>query len=197
MSLFPAYSVADHHSFQIFLYIRLTFLRKNSKFPQAATIAASAAAPAAVKAEPKVPDYFGDKLKDSLAYTAGLGTIMALGKTAPDHAFTQMMTTFGLAGLTGYHTVWGVAPALHSPLMSVTNAISGLTAAGGLCVMGGGFFPHSTAHTLAAVATLISSVNIAGGFIITQRMLDMFKRPTDPPEYNYLYAVPAGVAICK
>jgi len=161
----------------------------------AATIAASAAAPAAVKAEPKVPDYFGDKLKDSLAYTAGLGTIMALGKTAPDHAFTQMMTTFGLAGLTGYHTVWGVAPALHSPLMSVTNAISGLTAAGGLCVMGGGFFPHSTAHTLAAVATLISSVNIAGGFIITQRMLDMFKRPTDPPEYNYLYAVPAGVAI--
>jgi len=162
----------------------------------AATTAASAAAPAAaVKVEPKAPDYFGTTLKDSLAYTAGLGTIMALGKSAPDHAFTQMMTTFGLAGLTGYHTVWGVAPALHSPLMSVTNAISGLTAAGGLCVMGGGLMPHSTAQALAAIATLISSVNIAGGFIITQRMLDMFKRPTDPPEYNYLYGIPAVVAI--
>ena len=166
---------------------------------QAATTAASAApaAAAAVKAEPKVPDYFGNTLKDSLAYTAGLGTIMALGKSAPDHAFTQMMTTFGLAGLTGYHTVWGVAPALHSPLMSVTNAISGLTAAGGLCVMGGGLMPHTTAQALAAIATLISSVNIAGGFIITQRMLDMFKRPTDPPEYNYLYGIPAVVAIGK
>lgn len=161
----------------------------------AAAAAAAAAAPAAVKAEPKVPDYFGNTLKDSLAYTAGFGTVMALGKTAPDHAFTQMMTTVGLAGLTGYHTVWGVAPALHSPLMSVTNAISGLTAAGGLCVMGGGLLPHTTAHALAAVATLISSVNIAGGFIITQRMLDMFKRPTDPPEYNYLYGIPALTAI--
>lgn len=49
-----------------------------------------------------------------------------------------MMTTFGLAGIVGYHTVWGVTPALHSPLMSVTNAISGITAVGGLWLMGGG-----------------------------------------------------------
>jgi len=163
--------------------------------PSMAAATAASAAPVAAKAAPKEPDYFKDTLKDSLGYTAGLGTVMALGHSAPDHAFTQMMTTFGLAGLTGYHTVWGVAPALHSPLMSVTNAISGLTAAGGLCVMGGGMFPTNTAQSLAAFATLISSVNIAGGFIITQRMLDMFKRPTDPPEYKYLYGIPALVAV--
>ena len=56
---------------------------------------------------------------------AGLSTCLALGIVAPNAAFTQMVTTFGLAGIVGYHTVWGVTPALHSPLMSVTNAISG------------------------------------------------------------------------
>lgn len=56
---------------------------------------------------------------------SGAATIMALGLSAPNAAFTQMVTTFGLAGIVGYHTVWGVTPALHSPLMSVTNAISG------------------------------------------------------------------------
>lgn len=57
--------------------------------------------------------------------------------------------------------------------------------------MGGGYLPSTSAQWLAAVAAFISSINITGGFIITQRMLDMFKRPTDPPEYNYLYALPA------
>jgi NAD(P) transhydrogenase len=55
-----------------------------------------------------------------------------------------MMTTFGLAGIVGYHTVWGVTPALHSPLMSVTNAISGITAVGGLLLMGGTTLPETT-----------------------------------------------------
>lgn len=55
-----------------------------------------------------------------------------------------MMTTFALAGMVGYHTVWGVTPALHSPLMSVTNAISGITAAGALILMGGGYYPETT-----------------------------------------------------
>lgn len=52
-----------------------------------------------------------------------------------------MLTTLGLSGIVGYHTVWGVTPALHSPLMSVTNAISGITAVGGLVLMGGGYYP--------------------------------------------------------
>ncbi|KAI4879671.1 hypothetical protein NFI96_032000, partial [Prochilodus magdalenae] len=128
-------------------------------------------------------------------YSGGLATMLGLGLSAPNAAFPQMVTTFGLAGIVGYHTVWGVTPALHSPLMSVTNAISGLTAVGGLSLMGGGFAPSSTAETLAVLAAFISSVNIAGGFLVTQRMLDMFKRPTDPPEYNYVYLLPAGVFV--
>uniref|UniRef100_A0AAQ6AHP2 NAD(P) transhydrogenase, mitochondrial n=1 Tax=Amphiprion ocellaris TaxID=80972 RepID=A0AAQ6AHP2_AMPOC len=127
--------------------------------------------------------------------TAGVATLLGLGLSAPNAAFTQMVTTFGLAGIVGYHTVWGVTPALHSPLMSVTNAISGLTAVGGLSLMGGGYLPGTTAETLAVLAAFISSVNIAGGFLVTQKMLDMFKRPTDPPEHNYLYLLPGGVFV--
>ncbi|XP_060780291.1 NAD(P) transhydrogenase, mitochondrial-like [Neoarius graeffei] len=128
-------------------------------------------------------------------YTAGVSSVIGLGLISPNAAFTQMVTTFGLAGIVGYHTVWGVTPALHSPLMSVTNAISGLTAVGGLVLMGGGLAPSTLPESLALLAAFISSVNIAGGFLITQRMLDMFKRPTDPPEYNYLYTLPGAVFV--
>ncbi|XP_066923291.1 NAD(P) transhydrogenase, mitochondrial-like [Clytia hemisphaerica] len=127
--------------------------------------------------------------------TAGLGSILGLGVVSPNMAFNQMMTTFSLAGVIGYKVVWGVSPALHSPLMSVTNAVSGITAAGGLLLMGGGMVPHSTPQYLAAAAALVSSINITGGFIITKRMLDMFKRPTDPPEYHYLYAIPGSLFV--
>ncbi|TKS84573.1 NAD(P) transhydrogenase, mitochondrial [Collichthys lucidus] len=128
-------------------------------------------------------------------YTGGAATLLGLGLSAPNAAFTQIVTTFGLAGIVGYHTVWGVTPALHSPLMSVTNAISGLTAVGGLSLMGGAYTPTTSAETLAVLAAFISSVNIAGGFLVTKKMLDMFKRPTDPPEYNYLYLLPGGVFV--
>lgn len=80
-----------------------------------------------------------------------------------------MLTKFGLASVCGYQTVWGVTPALHSPLMSVTNAISGLTAAGGMMLLGGGVLPSNTAQALATAAVLTSAVNIGGGFMITQR----------------------------
>ena len=92
-----------------------------------------------------------------------------------------MTTVFSLAVITGYQAVWGVTPALHTPLMSITNAISGITAVGGILLLGGGYLPGSFAQFLAASAVLMSSINIAGGFIVTKRMLDMFKRPTDPP----------------
>lgn len=88
--------------------------------------------------------------------------------------------------ISGYHTVWGVSPALHSPLMSVTNAISGITAAGGLLLMGGSYLPSNTAQTLAALAAFISSINIGGGFLVTKRMLDMFKRPGTPDGHSDL-----------
>jgi NAD/NADP transhydrogenase alpha subunit len=88
---------------------------------------------------------------------------------AADAQFSSMLTKFGLASICGYQTVWGVTPALHSPLMSVTNAISGLTAVGGMLLMGGGLVPDNLAHNLAAAAVLASAVNIGGGFTITQR----------------------------
>jgi len=106
-----------------------------------------------------------------------------------------MVSIFGLAGIVGYHTVWGVVPALHSPLMSATNAVSGITAVGGMLLMGGGALPSNTSQTLAALAAFISSINIGGGFVVTQRMLDMFKRPDDPPEYKYLYGIPASAFL--
>lgn len=157
---------------------------------------------AAVEAKPKAvgippPPPVDPKTKTfntAMRYTAGLGTMLALGAASPNPAFTTMITTFGLAGITGYYTVWNVTPALHSPLMSVTNAISGITAVGGMLLMSKGYTPTNTIETLAAVACFISSINIGGGFTVTQRMLDMFRRPDDPPEYNYFYGIP-GLAM--
>lgn len=144
---------------------------------------------------PVEPNHFAIRMKDALMYTGGLGSVVGLGVIAPNEAFTTMTTTFGLAGLVGYHTVWGVTPALHSPLMSVTNAISGITAVGGLLLMGGSYYPHTVAQSLAAGAAFVSSVNIFGGFLVTNRMLNMFRRATDPPEYNYLYLIPGTLFV--
>ncbi|RCN38210.1 NAD(P)(+) transhydrogenase, alpha subunit [Ancylostoma caninum] len=141
------------------------------------------------------PSPFAKTARSAAAITAGLGTLPVLGVVSPNLDFAAMTTTFALAGIVGYHTVWGVTPALHSPLMSVTNAISGTTAAGALCLMGGGLYPSTYAQSLALGAAFISSINIGGGFLITKRMLDMFKRPGDPPEYNYMYAVPAALFL--
>lgn len=122
--------------------------------------------------------------------TAGLGTALALGK-ATGPLFMGNVFTFALASLIGYRAVWNVAPALHSPLMSVTNAISGMVGVGGLFVMGGGLLPGTFPQVLGAFSVLLAFVNVSGGFVITKRMLDMFKRKTDPPEYHWLYAIPA------
>lgn len=64
--------------------------------------------------------------------------------------------------------------------MSITNAVSGVTAVGGLLLLGGGLVPHTIPQVLAASAVVLSATNIVGGFTITKRMLDMFKRKTDP-----------------
>ncbi|KJH41659.1 NAD(P) transhydrogenase subunit beta domain protein [Dictyocaulus viviparus] len=141
------------------------------------------------------------KTARSVAFvTTALGSLTVFGTVSPNVDFAAMTTTFTLAGIVGYHTVWGVVPALHSPLMSVTNAISGITAAGALCLMGGysiigGMFPSNIAQTLALGAAFISSINIGGGFLITKRMLDMFRRKEDPPEYNFLYTIPAALFL--
>jgi len=166
--------------------------------PPISVAAAPSPAAAAVTLEPPPPpNYFNIKLKSALGYTTGLGTINLLGVGSPNPAFTNMATTFGLGCIVGYHTVWSVKPALHSPLMSVTNAISGITAVGGLLLMGGGYYPTNSVQGLAAAAAFISFINIFGGFIVTKRMLDMFKRPTDPPEYSSLMGIPTAAFLAS
>lgn len=132
------------------------------------------------------------KSREVALVTGSMGTALALGKlTGP--LFMGNAFTFALASLIGYRVVWNVSPALHSPLMSVTNAISGMVGVGGLFILGGGYLPHTIPQALGAASVLLAFVNISGGFVITKRMLDMFRRPTDPPEYPWLWAVPGAV----
>jgi len=167
----------------------------NPPISVAAAAPKGGAAAAAAAAAPVEVNHFNEKLKTALSYTGGLATINALGVGSPNPAFTNMTTTFSLGCIVGYHTVWSVVPALHSPLMSVTNAISGITAVGGMLLMGGGLYPTNTIQALAAGAAFISFINIFGGFIVTKRMLDMFKRPTDPPEHTMLMGIPAATFL--
>lgn len=82
-------------------------------------------------------------MKTALSMAATLGSVIGLGVLCPDPAFMTMVSTFALALIAGYQSVWGVSPALHTPLMSITNAISGITAVGGLLLLGGGYLPHT------------------------------------------------------
>ncbi|XP_025420569.1 NAD(P) transhydrogenase, mitochondrial-like isoform X2 [Sipha flava] len=145
------------------------------------------------KEETVAVNHFSKHMKDSLAISTGLGSLLIFGAVSPNHHFSMMASTFSLASIAGYYTVWDVTPALHSPLMSVTNAVSGITAVGGLLLMGGSYYPSNAVQGLAASAALLSFVNVFGGFVVTRRMLQMFKRPGDPPEYNALYLIPASV----
>jgi NAD(P) transhydrogenase subunit alpha len=88
----------------------------------------------------------------------------------------QNLTIFVLAILVGYHVVWNVTPALHTPLMSVTNAISGIIIVGALLQTVDTTGPITLTSVLGACAVLLASINIFGGFLVTQRMLEMFKK---------------------
>jgi len=135
-----------------------------------------------------------------VASVAALG-LLAFGYTSNAPESVSLLATFALAGLAGYQVVWGVAPALHSPLMAVTNAISGMTAVGGMLLLAqgtsesSGLIPDSPAHWMGAIATTLSFVNIIGGFLITGKMLDLFKRPEDPKDYFEFYAIPSALLI--
>ena len=89
--------------------------------------------------------------------------------------FISILSIFVLACFVGYYVVWSVTPALHTPLMSVTNAISSVIIVGGLIAAaapGGG----ATAKWLGLAAVVLASVNIFGGFSVTARMLSMYKK---------------------
>jgi NAD(P) transhydrogenase subunit alpha len=88
--------------------------------------------------------------------------------------FVFFLTVFVLACFVGYYVVWRVTPALHSPLMSVTNAISSVIIVGALIAAGPAGFSFS--KIMGFIAVILASVNIFGGFIVTQRMLQMFQK---------------------
>ena len=105
----------------------------------------------------------------------GLALILVLfvaGRFAPSD-FLQHSTVFILACFVGWQVIWSVTPALHTPLMSVTNAVSGIIIIGGMLQIGTGL---DVASVLGAMAALFAAINIAGGFLVTERMLRMFQR---------------------
>ena len=96
--------------------------------------------------------------------------------------FVFRLSIFVLAVFVGYYVVWSVTPALHTPLMSVTNAISSVIVVGALLAVGlGGTGGGSWwAQALGFIALILASINIFGGFLVTQRMLAMYKRREAP-----------------
>ena len=88
------------------------------------------------------------------------------------HTLTNLII-FVLAIYVGYHVVWTVTPALHTPLMAVTNAISGIVILGALLQVGSG---NWLVVILAALSVLVATINIVGGFLVTRRMLAMFQK---------------------
>ena len=106
----------------------------------------------------------------------GLGVavlgLFGLGAVAPP-SFLEHFTVFVLACFVGYMVIWNVTPALHTPLMSVTNAISSIIIIGGLLQISS---TEGTIMWIAGITIFITSINIAGGFAVTRRMLDMFRK---------------------
>jgi len=88
--------------------------------------------------------------------------------------FIFLLAIFLMACFVGYYVVWNVTPALHSPLMGVTNAISSVIVVGAMLATG--LAESGWARTFGFIAVLLASVNIFGGFLVTQRMLSMFKK---------------------
>lgn len=90
------------------------------------------------------------------------------------NAYIAILTIFVLACFVGYYVVWKVTPALHTPLMSVTNAISSIIILGAIIAAGSQFTGNLT--ILGGLGIFITSINIFGGFVVTQRMLRMYKK---------------------
>jgi H+-translocating NAD(P) transhydrogenase subunit alpha len=107
-----------------------------------------------------------DKLKDLLMDSAPVTTGV--------DPFIFAITIFALACFVGYYVVWKVTPALHTPLMSITNAISGIIIIGSMIAASPESF--GLASVLGYIATFFAAINIFGGFVVTERMLWMFKK---------------------
>ena len=136
--------------------------------PKPAPVLAEAAAPAAKKPGRKMPR----EVRIGLVMGLGALALFGLGNVAPP-AFMSHFTVFVLACFVGYQVIWNVTPALHTPLMSVTNAISSIIVIGALLQVSS---PGMLLTGIAGFAILITTINISGGFLVTQRMLKMFRK---------------------
>ncbi|MGC9461598.1 proton-translocating transhydrogenase family protein, partial [Vibrio genomosp. F10] len=125
----------------------------------------------AAKAEAKVEEPTSP-IKKVIGLGIGLAAFGWVASVAPA-AFLAHFTVFILACIVGYYVVWNVSHSLHTPLMSVTNAISGIIVVGALLQIGQG---SGVVTFLSFIAVLIASINIFGGFTVTKRMLEMFRK---------------------
>ena len=112
--------------------------------------------------------------EDALQIAAEATQLAAVPMNGGSDNFLSLFTIFVLACFVGFYVVWSVTPALHSPLMAVTNAISSVIIVGGLLAAGPAEMDFS--KVMGFMAVMLASVNIFGGFIVTQRMLAMFKK---------------------
>ena len=142
--------------------------------PQPAVVAA-APEPAPVKPKPAENSALQGLLK-AVGIIAAASLFITIGLTAPA-SFLSHFTVFVLACFVGWQVIWNVSPSLHTPLMSVTNAISGIIIIGGLLQLEGPVAQGwSATSVLGAIAILVGTINISGGFLVTQRMLKMFRK---------------------
>ncbi len=110
----------------------------------------------------------------TLAQNAAGVAAVAAQNAPPAAPFIYLFSIFVLAVFVGYYVVWNVTPALHSPLMAVTNAISSVIIVGAMLATG--LHGSTVAHVFGFIAVVLVSVNIFGGFAVTNRMLSMFKK---------------------
>nr|WP_268235243.1 NAD(P) transhydrogenase subunit alpha [Aquisalinus luteolus]GGH93195.1 NAD(P) transhydrogenase subunit alpha [Aquisalinus luteolus] len=117
------------------------------------------------------------------ALNGQIGALQALTDTAHVNEFIYLFAIFILAIFVGYYVVWSVTAALHTPLMSVTNAISSVVIVGALIAVGAEVADTAAggwSMALGVIAVALASVNIFGGFMVTQRMLAMYKKKEKP-----------------
>jgi len=105
------------------------------------------------------------------------------------HALTNL-TIFVLAIYVGYHVVWTVTPALHTPLMAVTNAISAIVIVGAM--LAAALTETTLGKTMGVLAVTLAAVNVFGGFMVTRRMLEMFRKKDKKPDAGKATAAKAG-----
>ena len=114
-----------------------------------------------------------DQAHELAVHAQSLAT--AVGAVAPEvEPFVFLLAVFLMACFVGYYVVWNVTPALHSPLMAVTNAISSVIVVGAMLATG--LATSGWAMGFGFIAVTLASINIFGGFVVTQRMLSMFKK---------------------